>query len=241
MLRGVADVSNESGRTTVRTGSEVFASAESRALAALWRQLGVERFIRTLGAGTDRRAAQRRVGDATCPRTFAMTRGVFDTYGSWGYESTYGGYVWYPHVAAGWRPYYYGNWSYYDHYGWTWHGYDRWSWADASLRSLGLQTAGAGTGCRTAGWGPAWVSWGYAPGYVSWCPLGYGGDAVFGFTPKRLLRRQHLRWRALRSVDRVDGRACASFVPRVTSARRRRAARGSPWTRSRRRCVLSSR
>ena len=51
-------------------------------------------------------------------RTYA---GSFDTYGTWGYEPTYG-YVWYPRVDHGWRPYYHGRWKHYRRFGWTWIG-----------------------------------------------------------------------------------------------------------------------
>lgn len=179
VLRGLAEVSNESGRTTVRTGSEVFAS--------LNRMPSPPYSINSATTDSFERWAQEQI-DARLsvesaryvPEDVRYDAGVFDTYGSWGYESTYGGYVWYPRVAYGWRPYYNGNWKYYNHYGWTWHGYDRWSWATHHYGRWGY--AGRWYWVPYGGWGPAWVAWGYAPGYVSWCPLGWGGNAVFGFS-----------------------------------------------------------
>jgi hypothetical protein len=179
VLRGLAEVSNESGRTTVRTGSEVFAS--------LNRMPSPPYSINSATTDDFERWAQEQIdarlsveSSRYLPEDVRYDAGVFDNYGSWGYESSYGGYVWYPRVAYGWRPYHYGNWKYYSHYGWTWHGYDRWSWATHHYGRWGY--AGRWYWVPTAGWSPAWVAWGYAPGYVSWCPLGWGGKAVFGFS-----------------------------------------------------------
>ena len=179
VLRGMADVSNESGRTTVRTGSEVFAS--------LNRAPSPPYSINSATTDSFERWAQEQV-DARLsvesaryvPEDVRYDAGVFDSYGSWGYESTYGGYAWYPNVAYGWRPYHHGKWRYYGHYGWTWQGYDRWSWATHHYGRWGYNNRWYWV--PTAGWGPAWVAWGYAPGYVSWCPLGWGGYPVVGFT-----------------------------------------------------------
>jgi hypothetical protein len=179
VLRGVAEVSNESGRTTVRTGSEVFASL-NRAPSPPYsiNSAMTDSFERWAQDQIDARLS---VESARyVPEDVRYDAGVFDTYGSWGYESSYGGYVWYPSVAYGWRPYHYGKWRYYGHYGWTWHGYDRWSWATHHYGRWGY--AGRWYWVPHGGWGPAWVAWGYAPGYVSWCPLGWGGRAVFGFS-----------------------------------------------------------
>lgn len=179
VLRGMAEVSNESGRTTARTGSEVFAS--------LNRMPSPPYSINSAMTDDFERWAQDQI-DARLsvesaryvPEDVRYDAGVFDSYGTWGYESTYGGYVWYPSVAYGWRPYHHGKWKYYNHYGWTWHGYDRWSWATHHYGRWGY--AGRWYWVPYGGWGPAWVAWGYAPGYVSWCPLGWGGNAVFGFS-----------------------------------------------------------
>jgi hypothetical protein len=179
VLRGMAEVTNDSGRTTVRTGSEVFASA-NRAPSPPYsiNSAMTDSFERWAQDQIDARLS---VESARyLPEDVRNDAGVFDTYGSWGYESSYGGYVWYPSVAYNWRPYYYGNWRYYGHYGWTWHGYDRWSWATHHYGRWGYSNKWYWV--PYAGWGPAWVGWGYAPGYVSWCPLGYTGRPVFGFS-----------------------------------------------------------
>jgi hypothetical protein len=180
VLRGMAEVSNESGRTTARTGSEVFTS--------LNRMPSPPYSINSAVTDSFERWAQEQI-DARLsvesarylPEDVRYDAGVFDNYGSWGYESSYGGYAWYPNVAYGWRPYHYGKWNYYNHYGWTWQGYDRWSWATHHYGRWGYN-ANRWYWVPTAGWGPAWVAWGYAPGYVSWCPLGWGGYPVVGFT-----------------------------------------------------------
>ncbi len=180
VLRGLAEVSNEGQRTTARTGSEVFVSMN--------REPSPPYSINSAMTDSFERWAQDQI-DARLsvesarylPEDVRYDAGVFDSYGSWGYESSYGGYVWYPRVAYGWRPYHHGKWSYYGHYGWTWRGYDRWSWATHHYGRWGYNNS-RWYWVPTAGWGPAWVAWGYAPGYVSWCPLGWGGYAVVGFT-----------------------------------------------------------
>ena len=178
VIRGMAEVTNDAGRTTVRTGSEVFASA-NRAPSPPYsiNSAMVDSFERWAQQQIDARLS---VESARyLPDEVRYDAGVFDTYGSWGYEPSYGGHVWYPTVAYGRPPYYPGHSRNYAHYGWTWHGYDRWSWATHHYGRWGYSNRWYWV--PTAGWGPAWVAWGYAPGYVSWCPLGWGGSAVFAF------------------------------------------------------------
>jgi len=102
VLRGMADVTNESGRTTVRAGSEVFASAN--------RAPSTPYGINSAASDSFERWAQQQIdarlsveSSRYLPEDVRYDAGVFDTYGSWGYESGYGGYVWYPRVAVGWR------------------------------------------------------------------------------------------------------------------------------------------
>lgn len=128
VLRGSAELVNDAGRTIVRTGSEVYASAGRSPSSPYPVNLAVaDPFERWAQEQIDARLSVE--STPYLPAELRYDAGVFDTYGSWGYEGGYGGYVWYPRVAVGWRPYYHGRWAYVGHYGWTWRGYDRWSWA----------------------------------------------------------------------------------------------------------------
>jgi hypothetical protein len=130
-------------------------------------------------------------------RTYA---GSFDTYGTWGYEPTYG-YVWYPRVDHGWRPYYHGRWKHYRRFGWTWIGGPRWAWPTHHYGRWGMTSVGGWFWIPGRHWGPAWVHWGVAPGYVSWCPLGFDNRPVFGFwTAGR--RFHHSPWRGWTVIHR---------------------------------------
>jgi hypothetical protein len=115
------------------------------------------------------------------PQDLRMYGGIFDRDGSWAYESQYGGYVWYPTVAADWRPYYDGYWASIPAYGWTWVGGPRWGWPTHHYGRWGLNGA-RWYWVPDRRWGPAWVSWTSAPGYVGWCPLGYNNRPVFGLS-----------------------------------------------------------
>jgi hypothetical protein len=130
-------------------------------------------------------------------RTYA---GTFDTYGTWGYQPTYG-YVWYPRVDHGWRPYYHGRWKHYRRFGWTWIGGPRWTWPTHHYGRWGFSSLGAWFWIPGRHWAPAWVHWGVAPGYVSWCPLGFDNRPVFGFW-SRGHRFRHNPWRGWTVVHR---------------------------------------
>ena len=111
------------------------------------------------------------------PDDLQMYGGVFDRYGSWQYDGTYGN-VWYPSVAPDWRPYYYGYWSSLPVYGWTWIGHDAWGWPTHHYGRWGYaRSRWFWMPNRT--WAPAWVTWASAPGYVGWCPLGFDNRPVF--------------------------------------------------------------
>lgn len=170
VARGSAEIGSPFGRTLVRPGYEAAASARSApsapyvASSASW-----DAFDRW---AEDLRGDRASVASARyLPTEIRTYGGLFDRYGDWQYDSSYG-YVWYPRVDTGWRPYYQGEWSYIGSYGWFWIGSDRWSWPTHHYGRWGV------SGARwywipDRRWGPAWVSWASAPGYLSWCPLGY--------------------------------------------------------------------
>jgi hypothetical protein len=172
---GSAEIGSSLGRTLVRPGYEAAASARSTpsapyvASAASW-----DAFDRWAQNLRDDRAG---VASARyLPTEIRSYGGLFDRYGDWQYDTSYG-YVWYPRVDVGWRPYYQGEWSYVGAYGWFWIGSDRWSWPTHHYGRWGV------TGARwywipDRRWGPAWVSWASAPGYLSWCPLGYNNRPI---------------------------------------------------------------
>jgi hypothetical protein len=179
VMRGSAEVSNEGGRTTVRTGNEAWvAMGLAPSLASPVNSAYDDQFERWAQHQIDARLS---VESARyLPAEVSNYGGVFDNYGTWNYESAYGGYAWFPRVAIGWRPYYSGRWAYVGHYGWTWYGYDRWAWPTHHYGRWGYSPAGWHW-IPGSYWGPSWVAWAYAPGYVSWCPLGYNGAPVYGF------------------------------------------------------------
>ncbi len=175
VARGSAELGSPFGRTLIRPGYEAAGSSRSApsapyiASAASW-----DVFDRWAEALRDDRAG---VASARyLPTEIRTYGGLFDRYGDWQYDTSYG-YVWYPRVDAGWRPYYQGEWSYVGTYGWFWIGSDRWSWPTHHYGRWGV------SGSRwywipDRRWGPAWVSWASAPGYLSWCPLGYNNRPI---------------------------------------------------------------
>jgi len=170
VARGSAEIGSPFGRTLIRPGYEAAASARSApsapyvASASSWD--GFDRWAENLR--TDRAGVASARYLPTEIRTYG---GLFDRYGDWQYDTSYG-YVWYPRVDVGWRPYYQGQWSYVGSYGWFWIGSDRWSWPTHHYGRWG--TSGARWyWIPDRRWSPAWVSWASAPGYLSWCPLGY--------------------------------------------------------------------
>src|SRR5258706_13110959 len=64
-----------------------------------------------LVAGTMDHLPRRAVATASSaylPQDLQSDAQMFDQYGSWNYDTSYG-YVWYPRVAADWPPYHYGS------------------------------------------------------------------------------------------------------------------------------------
>ncbi len=169
VLRGVAELVNDDGRTTLRAGERAFARAgEAPSYAYVFNSAAWDAFDRWSEARRDYRLG---LSSQYLPEPVRPYSRAFDEYGSWRHEPTYG-YVWYPRVSVGWRPYYYGRWATYRPWGWFWVGTDPWAWPTHHYGRWGF-SAGAWFWIPGTTWGAAWVSWAYAPGYVSWCPLGW--------------------------------------------------------------------
>jgi FecR protein len=178
VLRGLADLVNEDGRTSLGAGERAFARAGAGPSASyVFNSASWDAFDRWSEGRRDSRLG---VSTEYLPDTVQPYAATFNQYGSWQNEPTYGN-VWYPRVRAGWRPYYYGRWTTLSPWGWTWIGSDPWAWPTHHYGRWGF-SAGAWFWIPGRTWGPAWVSWAYAPGYVSWCPLGWNNRAVFGFS-----------------------------------------------------------
>jgi uncharacterized membrane protein YgcG len=170
VIRGSAEIGSPYGRTLVRPGYEAAATASAAPSApyvtsvAAWDEF--DRWADNLW--------QDRVGVQSArylPDEVRPYGGVFDRYGTWEMDASYG-YVWYPRVDVTWRPYYTGAWSYVGPFGWFWVGADRWSWPTHHYGRWGYRSS-RWYWIPDRRWAPAWVSWAYAPGYLSWCPLGY--------------------------------------------------------------------
>ena len=174
VLRGRAELVNDSGRTSLRAGERAFArTSAAPSYAYVFNSAAWDEFDRW---SEERRSERLGLSTQYLPEEVRSYAATFDRDGSWSYDTSYG-YVWYPRVAVGWRPYYYGRWLPYRHYGYTWVSTHPWGWATHHYGRWGF-SAGAWFWIPGRTWGPAWVSWGYAPGYVSWCPLGWNNRPV---------------------------------------------------------------
>ena len=174
VLRGAAELINESGRSYIRAGERTFARAGSAPSPPyVYNSASWDEFDRWSESRRDRRLG---VSAQYLPNDVRQYSAAFDNYGDWRYEQSYG-YVWYPRVYAGWRPYHRGRWASLRPYGWTWIAGDPWGWPTHHYGRWGL-SAGAWFWIPGRSWGPAWVSWAYAPDYVSWCPLGWNNRPV---------------------------------------------------------------
>jgi hypothetical protein len=185
VLRGSAELANQHGRTLVRAGTHALVSARTApSLPYATNSAAWDSFDRWV---EDQRNARLGVQSARyLPEDLRYYGGALDTYGSWGYDQSYG-YVWYPQVSHGWRPYSHGRWSFVGHFGWVWVGVDRWSWATHHYGRWGFHKS-RWFWMPGRRWSPAWVSWAYAPGYVSWCPLGFDNRPVISFTNIHITR-----------------------------------------------------
>ncbi len=179
VVRGNAEIGSPYGRTLVRPGYEAAASASAAPSApyvtsvAAWDEF--DRWADNLW--------QDRVGVQSArylPDEVRPYGGVFDRYGTWEMDASYG-YVWYPRVDVAWRPYYTGAWSYVGPFGWFWVGTDRWSWPTHHYGRWGYRDS-RWYWIPDRRWAPAWVSWAYSPGYLSWCPLGYNNRPLISIS-----------------------------------------------------------
>lgn len=230
VLRGVAELVNEDGRTVLGAGERAFARAGAPPSAAyVFNSAAWDSFDRW---SEERRDARLGVNTQYLPETVQSYAATFATYGYWQNVPTYG-YVWYPRVRPGWRPYYYGRWHSYKPWGWTWIGSDPWAWPTHHYGRWGF-SAGAWFWIPGRTWGPAWVSWAYAPGYVSWCPLGWNNAPVFSFGVNVYGGHRYNPWHAWTVVPRgrlgygyvnahvvnatyIDARTRGAFVVRPTA------------------------
>jgi hypothetical protein len=177
VIRGAAELVNESGRTPLRAGERAFSRASAApSYAFAFNSASWDAFDRW---SESRREERRGVSAQYLPNEVRPYTSSFDRYGDWRYEASYG-YVWYPTVSVGWRPYHHGRWATLRPYGWTWIGADPWAWPTHHYGRWGF-SAGLWFWIPGRSWSPAWVSWAYAPGYVSWCPLGWNNRPVLQF------------------------------------------------------------
>lgn len=208
VLRGVAELANEHGRTLVRAGTRALATARlAPSLPYATNSAAWDAFDRWVENERDARLGVE--SGRYLPADLRYYGGAFDRYGSWDYAAPYG-YVWYPRVSVGWRPYHHGRWSFSAFFGWTWVGFDRWSWATHHYGRWGL-TNDRWYWIPDRRWAPAWVSWASAPGYVSWCPLGYDGRPVIAIGSVSV--RHHNPWLGWTVLP------ARTFVPNVVVAR----------------------
>jgi hypothetical protein len=179
VIRGSADLASDRDRVTIEAGERSWARlGEAPAYPVRFNAAAFDAFDQW---ALDRAGSRRESPSVQyVPTELHAYADVFDTYGAWGYQPTYG-HVWYPRVAPGWRPYYSGGWRYYGRFGWTWVGGGAWGWPTHHYGRWGVSTAGSWFWIPGAVWGPAWVSWAVAPGYVSWCPLGFDNRPVIGW------------------------------------------------------------
>jgi Family of unknown function (DUF6600)/FecR protein len=178
VVYGEAALANAHGQTTVQAGTEAVATADAApSLAVAFNSAASDEF--DAWADTQRAARLGVVSAQYLPQDLYYYGGLFDQYGDWQYQPSYG-YVWFPRVSAGWRPYAVGHWSFVASLGWLWVGADAWSWPAHHYGRWGV------AGARWfwipgRQWAPAWVSWASWSNYVSWCPLGADGRAVVAF------------------------------------------------------------
>ncbi|HET7218077.1 MAG TPA: DUF6600 domain-containing protein [Vicinamibacterales bacterium] len=206
VLRGVAELVNEDGRTVLGAGERAFARVGAApSTAYVFNSAAWDAFDRW---SEERRDARLGVSTQYLPETVQPYAATFETYGYWENVPTYG-YVWYPRVRPGWRPYYYGRWVTYRPWGWTWIGSDPWAWPTHHYGRWGF-SAGGWFWIPGRTWGPAWVSWAYAPGYVSWCPLGWNNHAVFSFNVNYFGGHRYDPWHAWTVVP--HGRLATGYV-----------------------------
>lgn len=199
VIRGRAELANESGQTALRAGERAFVRAGAApSYAYVANSAALDAFDRWSEARRDERLAASAEYLPPEVRPYAAT---FERYGYWGYEAPYGR-VWYPRVAVDWRPYYRGRWVSLRPYGWTWIAHDPWGWPTHHYGRWGVSAAGLWFWIPGRSWGAAWVSWASAPGYVSWCPLGWDNRPVIAININIGGHRHYDPWRAWTIVPR---------------------------------------
>ena len=179
--RGTAELTTPAGAVLVRSGEQAMAQLDGPPSRPV-RFNTARRDAFDDWVASRRDAARGRAASSSyLPDDLRAYAGTFDQYGSWDYEPSSHGYVWYPAVDVGWRPYSNGYWRALPTHGWTWIGLDPWGWPAHHYGRWGY-TRARWYWIPERHWAPAWVSWASAPGYVSWCPLGFDGRPVFGFS-----------------------------------------------------------
>jgi hypothetical protein len=176
VVRGSASLSSDYGSMPVRAGQRVLAQADRAPGGTMaFNSAAWDEFDQW---SEERRAARAGVeSNQYLPQEVRGYAGIFDHYGSWSADPTYG-YVWYPAVGAGWRPFYNGFWYHGKRWGSTWIGWDPWGWPTHHFGRWGLSPLGAYYWIPARRWSPAWVAWASTPGFFGWCPLGFDGRAL---------------------------------------------------------------
>ncbi len=123
--RGLAELENSMGRTSVRAGTRALTTASyapSVPYAYATPRDDFERWTESLEA--DRYGVE---SVRYLPVELRAYGGDFDRHGSWSRYGSYG-WVWYPQVSVGWQPYRTGRWSFVVNFGYSWIGGSRWEW-----------------------------------------------------------------------------------------------------------------
>ncbi len=123
--RGLAELENSLGRTSVRAGTRALTTASyapSVPYAYATPRDDFERWTESLEA--DRYGVE---SVQYLPVELRAYGGDFDRHGSWSRYGSYG-WVWYPRVSVGWQPYRTGRWSFVVNFGYSWIGGSRWEW-----------------------------------------------------------------------------------------------------------------
>ncbi len=125
VARGLAELENSLGRTSVRAGTRALTTAfyaPSVPYAYVAPRDDFERWTESLEA--DRYGVD---SVRYLPVELRAYGGDFDRHGAWSRYGSYG-WVWYPRVSVGWQPYRSGRWSFVVNFGYNWIGGSRWEW-----------------------------------------------------------------------------------------------------------------
>ena len=105
--------------------------------------------------------------------SLAYADSELDSYGSWIYVSSHGGWAWRPYVSVGWRPYYHGSWVYGPSGCLVWVSDESWGWVPYHYGRWAYDPGYGWFWMPGSGYAPAWVYWMYGSGYVGWAPAGW--------------------------------------------------------------------